>query len=371
MLKPAALGAAGFLLVCTRNELHDAILYSMPTNRVVEYTFFFGLMAVVGFLLWRMLAPFISSLALSGVIVTICYPLYLRIKKHTPKQNQSAAALMTTLLVLLIVILPLGLLISALLSEALSVYQLLGSSNTTIVEGLNSLESHLQTLFPSMQIDMTAYLRQSAQWFATNLGTIFASTAATIFSIFISLIGVFYFFRDGKSFTKELVRISPLPDSEDELILKRLSIAIRSVAVGTVLVAMIQGTLTAIGLSIFGFERAILLGTVAAVGALFPSVGTSIVFIPCVAYLLITGEYLNALGLTIWGSLAVGLIDNLLGPYLMSRGNVIHPFLILLSVLGGVAVFGPIGFIVGPVIVSFFKVLLELYTQHIAEPAKE
>jgi len=71
--------------------------------------------------------------------------------------------------------------------------------------------------------------------------------------------------------------------------------------------------------------------------------------------------------LIVWGTSAVGLIDNLLGPYLMSRGNAMHPFLMLLSVLGGIAYFGPIGFIVGPVMVSLLLVLLELYNSHISK----
>ena len=77
------------------------------------------------------------------------------------------------------------------------------------------------------------------------------------------------------------------------------------------------------------------------------------------------GDWGLAIFLALWGTLAVGLVDNLLGPYLMSRGSSLHPFLILLSVLGGVGMFGPIGFVVGPVIVSLFIVLLELYSKHI------
>jgi predicted PurR-regulated permease PerM len=88
-------------------------------------------------------------------------------------------------------------------------------------------------------------------------------------------------------------------------------------------------------------------------------------------YLLFNGDFVPAIGLLIWGVLAVGLIDNLLGPYLMSRGNTLHPFLILLAVLGGISVFGPIGFIVGPVIVSLFMVLLELYSIHISDHKKK
>lgn len=342
----------------------------MVSGRIVEHVFFFGVMAVVGYLVWRMFAPFISALALAAIIVTICYPLYRRVVEYVPRKNESLAAFVTTLLVLVIVIIPLFLLGSAILREAITIYQQLGQSEYSFAASIEQIESTINGYAPGWELNIRDYLRQGAQWLASHLGVIFAGTASTIFLFFIALIGSFYFFRDGKAFTKKLVSISPLPDAQDEFILQRLSIAVRSVAVGTVLVALIQGVLTALGLTIFGFERAILFGAIAAVGALIPSVGTTIVFIPAVLYLLATGNYVNAIGLTVWGTLAVGLIDNLLGPYLMSRGNVIHPFLILLSVLGGIVVFGPIGFIVGPVIVSFFIVLIELYNQHIAESAK-
>ena len=342
----------------------------MLLNRIVEYVFFFGFMGIVGYLLWLMFAPFITALALAAVIVTICYPMYEKVLDYTPRRSESAASLITTLLVLLIVILPITWLTSILIGETVSIYKLLGSSQYTFSETLGNFEDILASFIPGLNIDLAEYLRQSAEWFAGNLGAIFAGTASTLFSIFIAMIGTFYFFRDGREFTKTLIRISPLPDTEDSLILKRMGIAVRSVATGVVLVAMIQGTLTAIGLTIFGFERAILLGTMAALGALIPSVGTSIVFIPTIGYLLFIGEYGSAIGLAIWAALAVGLIDNLLGPYFMSRGATKHPFLILLAVLGGIVLFGPIGFIVGPVILSLFIVLIQLYMQHIA-PSKE
>lgn len=340
----------------------------MLTNRIVEYIFFFGFMGVVGYLVWEMLSPFVSALALSAIIVTICYPLYERIVNKMPRKNQTAGALATTILVLLIVILPISFMISAIVGEAVTIYQMLGKDQIIFAEHIHAFETTVQTIFPTFEFNLTEYIRQGAEWFAGNLGAIFAGTASTIFLFFIAMIGTFYFFRDGQSFTKKLVAISPLPDDQDVFILARLAQAVRSVATGIVLVALIQGTLTAIGLSLVGIERAILLGSFAAIGALIPSVGTSIVIIPSVIYLLAIGDYTSAAILAVWGMTFVGLVDNLLGPILMGRGNPMHPFLILLAVLGGMAFFGPIGFIVGPVVVSLFMVLLELYGQHIAVP---
>jgi predicted PurR-regulated permease PerM len=343
----------------------------MLMNRIVEYVFFFGFMAIVGYLVWEMVTPFVSALALAAIIVTICYPLHVRIIKKTPWKNETLAALITTVLVLLIVIIPLFLIASALVNEAVSVYKIVNAEQIGFEDSLNSIEIMIQGYLPGFELNATEYLKQAASWLALNLGAIFAGTASTIFLFFISIIGSFYLFRDGQSFIKSLVRISPLPDSQDEVIMKRLARAVRSVATGTVLIALIQGTLTGLGMWIFGFERAILWGVIAAFGALIPSVGTTIVFVPAVVYLLFNGDFVPAIGLLIWGVLAVGLIDNLLGPYLMSRGNTLHPFLILLAVLGGISVFGPIGFIVGPVIVSLFMVLLELYSIHISDHKKK
>lgn len=342
----------------------------MVLNRVLEYVFFFGLMGVIGYLLWLMFSPFITALALAAVIVTICYPIYDYILTKLPRPNETAAALVTTLLVLLIVVLPLIWLTSLLVSEAVSIYRILGNGQYSLAESVNRFEDVASTLIPGLDLDVTSYLRQGARWFAGNLGAIFAGTASTLFSLFIAIIGSFYFFRDGKRFTKSLIKISPLSDVEDSLILHRMAMAVRGVATGTVLIAIIQGTSAAIGFTMFGFERAILFGTIVALTALVPGVGPSVVFIPAAGYLFFTGDYTAGAGLLVWWLLAVSIVDNVLGPYLMSRSHPMHPFLVLLSVLGGLVLFGPIGFIVGPVITSVFIVLLEIYTQHIAHSDK-
>lgn len=179
------------------------------------------------------------------------------------------------------------------------------------------------------------------------------------------MLGSFYFFRDGKELMQMLIKASPLPDKEDEIIFERMARAVRAVATGTLLIALIQGTLVALGFAIFGIPRPILWGVFAALGALLPGIGTTIVTAPAIGYLFVIGDTVMGAGLAIWSVLIVGLIDNMVGPYLIGRGNNMHPFIILISVLGGISLFGPIGFIVGPVIVTLFFVLLEIYNQYI------
>jgi predicted PurR-regulated permease PerM len=250
-------------------------------------------------------------------------------------------------------------------SQALSLYVSLNQGQGVLIDqSISHIELFAQRFAPSFTLEVSAYARQAAGWLAAHIGTIFAETASTIFLIFVTIVAVFYFFRDGKQFIHYLISLSPLPDTQDEHILKRLAQSVRSVVFGTLVVALIQGLLTTVGFAIFGINQPVLWGAVAAVGSLVPGVGTLIVFGPAVVLFLLQGSYSAAIGLSIWGALAVGMIDNVLGPYLMSRGVPLHPFFVLLSVLGGITFFGPIGFIVGPVTLSLFVVLLELYSIH-------
>ncbi len=342
------------------------IVIIMSLNRVVEYVFFFALLAGAGLMVWKVLSPFISALALSLIIVTICYPLYERIEKRVYKQNRTLAAAVTTAVVIVIVVLPLLFISTVFVRELGSFYQTLGAGQELAIEKyLTTLENSVQVYVPDFQFNITEQLKQSAEWFVRNIGAIFAGTVSTIFVLFIALIGSFYFFRDGKEFTRLLIKISPLPNKDDEIILSRLALAIRSVATGVLLVSLIQGTLAALGFTIFGIDRAVLWGAVGAILAMIPGIGTIAIMVPGVIYLFLTGSVGMAAGLLIWTIVTIIAVDNIIGPNLMSRGNNLHPFIILTSVLGGIATFGPIGFIVGPVIVTLFIVLLEIYDQYI------
>ena len=339
----------------------------MISNRIVEYVFFFGLLGIVAYVAWQIISPLFSALALAAIIVVICYPIYEKIVPRIPKQNRSLAALISTVLAMFVILAPLFFITSVLVNEALSVYQIVNQDQLHFASSLYEIEAMVQKLAPTFTIDIDKYLSQAAEWFVGSLGAVFAGTAHTILLLFIAFIGSFYFFRDGRQFTKSLIRYSPLPDNEDGHILDKLASSIRGVVTGVILIAIIQGVLTAVGLSIAGFERAVLWGAVAALGALIPGIGTSVVLVPAFLYLIFTGDYLWAGFIAIWGMTAVGLIDNLLGPYLIGRRSSLHPFLVLISVLGGIVVFGPIGFVIGPVVMSLFLVLLNLYSTHIAK----
>jgi predicted PurR-regulated permease PerM len=334
----------------------------MHHTRAIEFAFFFGALGIVGYMVWQIFSPFITALALSAIIVVICYPLYEFILKYLSRKNRSIAAFITTIIVFACVVVPVFLISTLLVNEFLSFYRTIDVTTQMPLDNmLNNVEAKIQTIIPGFDLNISEQLKTSIGWFTQNIGSIFAGTISFIFAFLIALLGSFYLFRDGNKLVNWIISVSPLKDTEDSAIFNRVADSVRSVVTGTVLVAIIQGLLAAIGFSIFGIDRAILWGSIAAFGALLPGIGTAGIMVPAVAYLFFTGMMGNAVGLLIWGIAMIVIVDNFIGPQLMSRGSNLHPFIVLVSVLGGVSLFGPIGFILGPVCISLFMVLLEIY----------
>ncbi len=340
----------------------------MFQGRIIEYTFFFCALVVVGYIVWQIFAPFITALSLAAIIVIICYPLYNTLLRFVSRGNRSIAAFLSALIVLCAIVIPLALASSVLVNEFMAAYRSMETGGQLPIDTFAAdIEKEVQVYVPNFELNITEQIKESAGWFTHNLGSIFAGTVSIIFSFFIALLGCFYLFRDGPKLVNWGISISPLKDVEDQVIMSRLAQSIRSVATGTILVAILQGILAATGFAIFGIERPILWGTFAALGALLPGIGTFAIMIPGILYLFYVDEAMAAIGLSIWTLATVVVVDNFVSPHLMSRGNDLHPFVVLLSVIGGLTLFGPIGFILGPVMVSLFLVLIELYGQYVTK----
>lgn len=341
----------------------------MSLSRIVEYVFFFALLVLSGYMVWLIAAPFLSALALAAVIVTISSPLYYALIPRMPWQSTSLAAFCSTVIAFVVGILPIAIVTGMIVSEVASFYQQVEQSGELTLGGtVTVVETQIAAIVPGFELDLTSQIQLIAEWFTGNLTNIFTSTISLFFLFFIALIASFYFFRDGHELLQLVIKASPLPDHEDKEIFDRMARAVRGVFTGTLLVAMIQATLATVGMTIAGVNNAILLGSLVAITAMIPGVGTGIVMVPVSLVLIfVTGEIFWGSALLVWSVTAVGLVDNLLGPILMGRGNNMHPFIILISVLGGISLFGPIGFLVGPVVVTLFLVLLEIYNHYIVQ----
>jgi len=308
-----------------------------------------------------MFFPYLKTIALAAALAILVSPIHRRLIVRF-KGARSLSAALITLLVIIAVALPVAFISFQIFQESRDLYNDISANRATYLETFNQLlRNTVGRYFPQFKLDTTDLIKQGATWIISNFNYFFASAITTIGHGVLGLIALFYLLRDGDKFTSALMDYSPLPDRYDRDILSKLQTAVQSVFRGSLLVALIQGVLTAIGLTIFGVPSPALWGSIAAICALIPGVGTSLILIPAILYLFLTGQDLRGIGLTIWAVFAVGLIDNVLGPSLIGQGIRIHPLIILFSVIGGISLFGPLGFIFGPLSVSLLMALLEIY----------
>lgn len=341
-------------------------------NNQSSHHFFTGLLLAVAVLAVLILLPFLTPVVLALALAVIFGPIYrffLRVFFKN-KERSNFASFLTLLLVVLIVLVPSFFIVGKLYTEIQDMYYFLTeeAGRSEIITLLNSITQWLShamfDLFPAYSFDtlnITEYLQVGLEWAFSNLDTLFTGLSRVLLGIFIGFLALFYFLRDGKELKRQIISLSPLGDADDERILNRLEQAVYSIFAGSLIVGIIQGILTGIGFALFGVPNPAVWGSIAAVAALIPGIGTSLILVPGILYLFFTGATGPAIALLVWGMIAVGLIDNILGPILVNRGIKIHPFIILLSVLGGLAFFGAIGFILGPLVLALLFALLEIY----------
>jgi predicted PurR-regulated permease PerM len=221
-----------------------------------------------------------------------------------------------------------------------------------------------------ISVDMGQVGKSVATWAFENVGTVFSSSTQLILNTFIFFLCLYYLLVNREQLYKEALLLSPLDNAVDEKLVKRIVGTVRGVVFGVLIVAIIQGVVAGIGMTIFGVPGSLIWGALAGIAGLIPLLGTAIVLIPAILFLFFTGATMSAFGLLIWSVLLVSTIDNLIGPYLIGGKAHLNSFLVLISVLGGLAAFGSVGAIAGPSILAALLGLLELYKSGILTTGK-
>ncbi len=332
----------------------------MRTKRL-QYSFLLAMLALalfVGFVLFR---PFLGVLAVAAMAAVVAHPLKERVKYAT-RLNDGLSSFLTVLLAGMLIFIPVAFLGYQVFTESADLLAAISAQRDVYLDTLERIFfGPLREAVPGFQIETETYVRQGLSVLTSNLGRIFSGTVEVVAGIFLFTIAFYYLLKDGPRFVHSFVALSPLSDRYDQDVLDRMALSINSMVRGQLLVALIQGLLTGLGFWMFGIPNPALWGSIAAVSALIPGVGTSLVLVPGIIYLFATGQLWQGAGLLVWGALAVGLIDNLLGPMLIGKGAKIHPLFILFAVLGGLVLYGPLGFLLGPLTISLLFALLDIY----------
>jgi predicted PurR-regulated permease PerM len=234
-------------------------------------------------------------------------------------------------------------------------YALLGGrTRATIVETANPTSEELQSYTSSL----IGFFRDKL--FALG-GSITSFLASTVFGAVIMIIGLYFFLLDGPAMLKGLHQLSPIDDQHEEELVLEFARVSRAVVVATLLSAIAQGLLAGLGFWFCGLDSIFLLTLLSGVLAMVPFVGAAAVWIPCALYLFfVDNNIYAAIGLAVYGGLVISMADNFIKPWILHGQSNLHPLLALLSVIGGVAVLGPIGILVGPMIVVFLQTLLKI-----------
>ena len=337
----------------------------MSEQKLEAYFFtavFIGMLVLTGVLFY----PFLGALTLALVLAILVAPLYQWLLARIRKPGLTSG--LVVLIVMLAIIFPAMGLLFLLIDEATGIADYATSVNFDFVPRfVEHIDGRIHDLFPASasitdSVDLATVLQKATDYVSTLAAGVITGTIGIFFKLFIVIIALFFFLRDGKSFVQTFVKLSPLTDDEDARIVSRVQAVTRSLIRGTLVIAVLQGLLAGIGFLVFGVPNPVLWGSVAAVGALVPTVGTSIVIIPGVLYLFfVNTSVAAAIGLAAWGLLIVGLVDNIIGPKLIGERAQLHPLFVLLSVLGGLALFGISGFILGPLIFGVLVALAEIY----------
>jgi predicted PurR-regulated permease PerM len=331
------------------------------TQKQVQTISFFVILLLAFILVVAVFKPFISILALAIILAILFNPVYQWLLARTKQPTLSS--LLTILVVLLILIIPLAFFGQVLFNEIVNVYERLRSGELVLnrEQIVNSLPPQVQTYVESFSRDINRFLGSITSNAFNSVTSVLSNVAGFFVALVITFFSLFYLLKDGKHIKQVLMDIWPMADKQENILLDKIAAAVNGVVKGSFLTALLQGIVAMVGFFIFGIPDPVVWGLFTILAALVPTIGTALVLVPAVIYLFLTGNVPQAIGLAIWGAVAVGLIDNFIGPRIVGSRTQLHPLLVLLSVLGGIQLFGFLGFLIGPILMAIFVALIDMY----------
>ncbi|MBP8830053.1 MAG: AI-2E family transporter [Desulfobacter sp.] len=316
-----------------------------------------------------MIKSFLMAILLAGIFSALAYPFYERLNKWL-KGRQAAASGITIMIIILIVLLPLSGLLGIVTSQAIKVGQTATpwvqkqlSSPVAISQWLEDLpfyeqvEPYRETIY----IKAGEVVGAASQFFVNGLQTATMGTINFIFMVAILLYTMFFFLIDGDRLLKKILFYMPLDDKYERRLLDKFTSVARATIKGTTIIGIVQGGASGIAFAVVGIDSSFFWGAVMTVLSIIPAVGTALIWIPAALWLFAEGAWFKAGALIVFCGMIVGSADNLLRPRLVGKDTEMHDLLILFSTLGGIAMFGIIGIIIGPIIAALFVTIWDIY----------
>jgi len=355
-----------------------------PKDGVFKYFFIVLFIAISALAFW-VAKPFINALLMSAVVAYVFYPVYNKLERLIKYKNLRAA--IVSAFILLLFIGPLFLVIEAAAPDARYVFvrakqkiltgEVLDVScpvgkETTLCKISNRIQLFAQD--PEVRYYLGDVVSKVTNFVIAKISGIVFALPIIMLNLFVTFFAVFYLLKDGTALIDKIKRLLPIRVKHREHIFDKLRDTAHAVVYGSLVIAIIQGALGGLGFWMFSVSSPLLWGFMMALFALVPFVGTAVIWLPAAIVMIATGSSegdpvltWKGIGLLLYGFFIISGIDNILKPMLIGGRAGVHPVLILIGVLGGLAVFGVAGFIIGPLVLAVFKVFLDIYQREYEE----
>jgi predicted PurR-regulated permease PerM len=320
--------------------------------------------AIALYLCWLMLKPFAGVLAWAAVLTIVFYPAHKYLLRKI--KRPALAAALSSMLVIVAVLLPLSLIAAAVIAEVAGAQQTIQASIASLMDPNSPIAGRLigwiSRYVDVSKIGSEQLIQDSVKVVTSSLAGrtlgLVGGVIGTIFQAFFVIFTMFYLFRDADKILNAIRDFLPMEGGRSETIFDRIREIISASVYGVVTIAAIQGALGGLAFWVLGVPSPVLWGVLMAFVCMIPMVGSWLVWVPAAIYLAVTGHWAKAIGLALWGALAVSTIDNFLRPKLVGRQTKLHELLVFFSVLGGLKVFGMLGIILGPVVLAITLALI-------------
>jgi len=332
---------------------------------------FLALAAMAVYLFYLIVAPFFFPLAYALSLVIVFYPLY---EWLAPKiRNPNFAAAIMCVVVTLVIIGPMVYLLTTLAGEARSAFNYLNELNKSgeldklaqmRVPGVDIIQEQLGKFTDPENLTLKALalngLNAISGLIKDQLATIIANTGKTVFYFGIMVFSMFFLFRDGSKFARHCSNLIPLPPEQVRKTLRYLRSVVEATILGGVVVALLQGVAGGILFASVGIPSPVFWGAMMAFLSFLPLIGAFIVFIPAAVFLILSGSIVKGVIVLAVGVFIISQIDNFVRPMLIAGKTSMHTLLLFISILGGIALFGLLGIVLGPVIAAFMQTLMQI-----------
>ena len=330
--------------------------------------FFFLILAVISALTYFVIKPFLVSFLIAAILAHLFLPVYNFFLRGIKKKGISS--FLTCMFIAFLIFIPMVAVFSLVVNEIQGVLDNFSLNPDGVKNNVAKLSENLKTLPLFNHFDLEKNLNQESialgiKSLSQNtlfiLQSAYNSVAHFIFVTFIMFFSLFYLFIDGESLIKKIMQLSPLRDKYEKILIAKFNSITRATIKGTIIIALVQGLLGGILFALSGVPSPVFLGILMTIASVIPSFGSGLIWLPVGILMLIFGYFSQGIVILIFGIFVISTIDNLMRPKLVGKDTQMHPLLILFSTLGGIALFGISGFIVGPVIMSLFMAFWDIY----------